>query len=953
MLLSCSGLDFPVHPPLLLPGTPLGIYANHLQSYYNKPFTSTKWPYLKARKYINLTVVSNAYAGGEEQLMFRQQEVLSSDPIAVEDILKPNCVYGHKQTKHLATQVLIIGAPGIGKSTFAWEMCQKWGQHQLFNEYSLVVLLQFQDRRVQEAKSVSDLFYHPNCKLQSEIVNVITETGGQRLLLILEGFDEVSDTKRTMDSIFIRVFRGEELPKATVILTTRPSASAELHHLCNSENSRILEVVGFGKKDIDKYIHNAFSDEQSRSDFKEYLALYPCIRSMMYVPLNAAIVTHTYSSCKSNCHTVVRKTVTQLYSCLIRTLLLRYMKDKVKYKNAYISSFKDLPQPVYDIFCEICKLAYTGIVSAETKLIFNGQDLCCDFDSLGLMQTYPELYIDRGTSLSYNFLHLTLQEFLTAYYISQQSRDEQVAFMREHTQSENLHVVSRFLAGLSELRSDLWDVVRGFASKPHGSLLEEETIKLEILHWLFESQDHSAITSVLGSDCVCFCYSCVNTLPLDWYVLGYCITHSSCDWKLELQHCQLESAEMFLRTVNQQQEQHLLPWKIKGLWFRWSTPAAVKVFVANPVFYNLTHLCLMSSRLTSETCNDLSKHTDLLKHIEYLNLTDNSIDRGGTVNLITSLTKFNTIRELNLYCTGIGFEDCKALSELLASSKNIEVLNIGGNALSPDSIQFIVGGVSHSTSLEKLLLCSSHFSSENVLSLASVLKVNTRLKNLDIRYCSILSGDFARLVKALNENTATQLQTLKLSGNPICSEGTEAFATMLARNKSLSEIYMRCCSIQGEGAVCLAHAMKLNFTVSYLDISDNPIGSEGVAAFAEMLAMNKHLAKLDMRQCSIQGKEAVRLAKAMEKNCAVTALYISGNPIASEGAAAFAGVLKRNQCLKILWLDGAIGSVESSLQLIKSLRHNGTLEKLWLSDEHKPPSFSTLDKALQDRVNFI
>lgn len=82
-------------------------------------------------------------------------------------------------------------------------------------------------------------------------------------------------------------------------------------------------------------------------------------------------------------------------------------------------------------------------------------------------------------------------------------------------------------------------------------------------------------------------------------------------------------------------------------------------------------------------------------------------------------------------------------------------------------------------------------------------------------------------------------------------------------------------------------------------------------------------------------------------------LYISGNPIASEGAAAFAGVLKRNQCLKILWLDGAIGSVESSLQLIKSLRHNGTLEKLWLSDEHKPPSFSTLDKALQDRVNFI
>ena len=694
MLLSCSGPDVPVHPPLLLSGTPLDRYAKYLKLCYNIPFTSTKWPHLNARKYVNLTVVNNAvYAGRKEQLMFRQQQVLGSiednlDPIAVGDILKPNTVYDDKQTKCFFTQVLIIGVSGIGKSTFAWEVCQKWGQHQLFCEYSLVVLANFQDKRVKEAKSISDLFYHPLPELQSEIIREISLTGGDGLLLILEGFHEVSASKRTMDSIFVRLFRGQELPKATVVLTTRPSASAELCHLCNSVNSCRIEVVGFGKKDIDKYIHNAFSDEQSLSDFKEYLALYPCICSMMYVPLNAAIVAHSYSSCKSNCHTVVRKTMTQLYSFLIRTLLLCNLKDKEEYKNAYISSFKDLPQPVYDQFCEICKIAYTGIMSAEAELIF--QDLPSDFETLGLMQTYPELYIDRGTSLSYNFLHLTLQEFLAAYYISQQSRDEQVAFMREHTQSENLHVVSRFLAGLSELGSDLWDVVRGFASKPRGSLLEEETIKLEILHWLFESQDLSAITSVLGSDCVCFCYSCVNTLPLDWYVLGYCITHSSCDWKLELQHCQLESAEMFLRAVNQQQGQRLLPWKVKGLWFRWSTPAAVKVFVANPVFYNLTHLCLMSSRLTSQTCNELSKHTDLLKHIEYLNLTDNLIDRGGTVNLIAALTKFNTIRKLNLYCTGIGFEDCKGLSELLASSKKIEVLNIGGNALSPDSVQFII-----------------------------------------------------------------------------------------------------------------------------------------------------------------------------------------------------------------------------------------------------------------------
>jgi len=104
-------------------------------------------------------------------------------------------------------------------------------------------------------------------------------------------------------------------------------------------------------------------------------------------------------------------------------------------------------------------------MSAETELIF--QDLPSDFDPLGLMQTCPELYVDSGASISYNFHHFTIQEYLAAYYISQQSRDEQVAFMEEHIEDEKLEVVVRFLAGfsLSELGQDLWDVVRGFASE--------------------------------------------------------------------------------------------------------------------------------------------------------------------------------------------------------------------------------------------------------------------------------------------------------------------------------------------------------------------------------------------------------------------------------------------------------------------------------------------------------
>ena len=926
------------------------------------------------------------YANRADLVQFREQTICGciddilewKAPITMKEILQPNCV---DDTQYLVTQLLIEGAPGIGKSTFAWEVCFKWGQHELFNEYSLVVLLKFRDKRVQEAKTVSDLFYHPNPKLQLEIVDDITTTGGHGLLLVLDGFDEAPSSKRTVDSIFVRLFRGQELPKATVILTTRPSASAELRELCKGKHFHRIEILGFGNKEIDEYIQCGFSDKQSRTDFKEYLSLYPHIHSMMYVPLNSAIVTHVYESRKSS-GVVVPKTMTQLYSSLIRTLLLRHFNDKQEYKDTCINinSFKDLPQPMHDQFCKICKIAYTGIMSAETELIF--QDLPSDFDPLGLMQTCPELYVDKGASVSYNFLHLTLQEYLAAYHLSQQSRDEQVAFMREHIKNIKVKVVVRFLAGLTELGRDVWDVLRGFAN-------DDNSIKLKILHCLFESEDPSAITIVFGSDCVCFAHDCDRALPFDLYILGYCITYSNCDWKLILNRCELKSVEIFLRALNLQQNQFQLPsaGQVKEVWLSGSNPAAVHLLVDSMpqmlVFHSLKHLGLRMSDLTSETCNLLSKHTDLLQHLECLDLSDNhNIGRGGAVNLITSLTKFGTIRELNLYGTSIGFEDCKALSELLARSKYIKVLNISisGNVPSSDSIQLIVEGLSHNASLEILNMSRSKFSSENILHLASVLRVNTKLKNLYIKDCNIQSGEFVHLAKALEENTTTQLQILQVWCNPVGSEGAVAFADVLATNKSLLNVNMKQCSIQGKDAIFLARALEMNSTLTEFDISYNPIGSRGAVAFAGMLGTNKTVAKINMRQCSIQGKAAICLAKALENNSTVRVFDISYNQIGSEGAVAFAGMLatnnsladlsmsgcriqeevavafasmlKKNQCIKTLDLKDYRVGVEGALELIESLKHNTTLEKLRLSDKCKPSSFSMLDKELQDRVTF-
>ena len=55
--------------------------------------------------------------------------------------------------------ILIEGAPGIGKSTLAWELCRKWEEFACMRQYSLVILLRLREEEVQNISNVSYLFF--------------------------------------------------------------------------------------------------------------------------------------------------------------------------------------------------------------------------------------------------------------------------------------------------------------------------------------------------------------------------------------------------------------------------------------------------------------------------------------------------------------------------------------------------------------------------------------------------------------------------------------------------------------------------------------------------------------------------------------------------------------------------------------------------------------------------
>ena len=151
------------------------------------------------------------------------------------------------------------------------------------------------------------------------------------MLLILEGYDELSSELQIGDqSIFARIIKGKELPKLTVLVTSRPSANRNLYQLCRIRaKCQYIEVVGFSKKKIREYVELAFEHNlQLKERFNLYINHRPHIRSMMYVPINCAIVVELFKEHKGK----PPQTLTEIYTALTNTLLQRH-EQKTKEKT--------------------------------------------------------------------------------------------------------------------------------------------------------------------------------------------------------------------------------------------------------------------------------------------------------------------------------------------------------------------------------------------------------------------------------------------------------------------------------------------------------------------------------------------------------------------------------------------------------------------------------------------
>ena len=106
-------------------------------------------------------------------------------------------------------KMLIDGAPGVGKTTLSRKVSRMWAEGELLEQYWLILLLHLRERAISEAKSVDDFFNHDDSELQRDVVKFVKERSGDGVLIIFDGFDELSLRERSEQSLFLDICRGK------------------------------------------------------------------------------------------------------------------------------------------------------------------------------------------------------------------------------------------------------------------------------------------------------------------------------------------------------------------------------------------------------------------------------------------------------------------------------------------------------------------------------------------------------------------------------------------------------------------------------------------------------------------------------------------------------------------------------------------------------------------------
>ena len=343
-----------------------------------------------------------------------------SEPVLYNDIVS---------TGQESKRVLLQGNPGSGKSTTLRKICHDFAKSNLPPEIKVVVRVVLGELEEGTKPKMEDLMQtcisEDNSNLIEEITSFAHEHNGEGILFLFDGFDELA---RDLQKKFLvaDILKGKAYRKSSYIITSRPSATAQLPPQAVQQMDRI-ETQGFTKDKMKQFIQQWF---QTRPDTGkkviEIIIANSKLRDMCRNPLTVLIACTIASE-----EQMLPDRMTVLLKSLMCLLGNSYLKKNDQEPS--IVEWEDLEEQCSS-FKDLAELALHGFLKGQ--YVFTDQDSSLPhrpskLDHMGLFRVTSQ---KKGGAVikSYQFFHLIIQEFLSAYALSLKSPEDQTAFWGEH-----------------------------------------------------------------------------------------------------------------------------------------------------------------------------------------------------------------------------------------------------------------------------------------------------------------------------------------------------------------------------------------------------------------------------------------------------------------------------------------------------------------------------------------
>ena len=355
-----------------------------------------------------------------------------SEKIDIQDVLKHN-------DDNSPIKVVVDGPPGVGKTTLCQKLSNMWAKNELKKcSFDHVFLLPLNDERVTSAEGIYDFvsLFHSSKTLCEAVSDHIMETRGKDTLLIFDGWDEFEGRNKDR-SFILDIIRGKHPLRCNIMVTSRTYASANLLEIQTVD--RHIEVLGFEKSEIFSYIKKELAEDKSEQLIMK-LETREDVLSICYIPLFCSMLVKVYHMFDYT----LPNTLTELYQKFIIYAMKRSM-NRSGFNPRRIESLNKL-QEDQKAFDELCYCAYENLQKGSTNFA-EDQIQSSKCKQFGLMNFYT-----IADTTKYQFIHLTIQEFLAARWISQ--HNDQKRLFKEHFQDIQFRMTLRFVAGLTELKDD-------------------------------------------------------------------------------------------------------------------------------------------------------------------------------------------------------------------------------------------------------------------------------------------------------------------------------------------------------------------------------------------------------------------------------------------------------------------------------------------------------------------